>query len=98
MQQRLDERRWELLRTASLITIAVLATITALYFSSELLVPIAFAFLFNGMLRPVMRWFEVIRVPATTAAAVVVLALVTTLAGIGYGLSWPIESWMRDVP
>src|SRR4051812_13155067 len=99
MNQRLNDG-WELekVRTAGIVVIALIATVTAMYFSAALVVPIAFAVLFNAILRPVVRRLERLKMPPAIAAAIVVLALIGLLALIGYGLSWPIETWMREVP
>jgi len=88
----------ERIRTVTLITLATLAVICALYFGRDFFVPVALALFFNTLLRPVVRRMEAFHIPAPAAAAIVVLGLLGTVVGGGILLSHPARTWIEDAP
>jgi predicted PurR-regulated permease PerM len=84
--------------SAALIILATLATICALYFGREFLVPIALSVLFTGLLRPLVRWLETLRIP-TAAGATVVLVVFLSAVGLGANaLADPVRGWIAKAP
>ncbi len=85
-------------RSAGVVILATLAVFAALYAGRELLVPIALAVLFTGLLRPVVRVLERGGLsPALGATAVMVLLLGVTVVGFA-ALAGPIRAWVAQAP
>src|SRR5438876_4774917 len=76
-------------RTTSLVLLAILASLTVLYFTRALLVPIMFALLLNAIFRPITRIMERARIPNPIGSAIVVLGLMVLLALLAIELSDP---------
>ena len=85
-------------RSFSLVILATLAVIAALYVAREFFIPVALAFLLNMLLRPVARKLETFHLPAPVASGVVVLSLVGILVGAGYLVATPVRSWLEEAP
>src|SRR3981081_3763269 len=67
--------------TAALLVIAVLGAVFALYFGKELLLPLVFALVLRLLLAPAQRLLtEQARLPAWSAAVVLVLALFAAIS------------------
>src|SRR2546421_12133490 len=86
------------LRTASLVILAAIATVAALYIGGEFLVPIALALGLNVLFRPVVRTLERMDIAPTLGAAIVVLTLVAIIGAGGYALATPVKSWFANAP
>ena len=84
--------------TVSLVILASLAAVAALYLGRGLFIPIALALFLNTLLRPVIRTLETHRIPAPVGAALVVLGLVGAVVGTGMVLAKPAQSWMTHAP
>ena len=85
-------------RSAGIVILATLAVFAALYAGRELLVPIALAVLFTGLLRPVVRVLERGGLsPALGATAVMVVLLGVTVVGFA-ALAGPIRAWVAQAP
>ena len=85
-------------RSAGIVILATLAVLAALYAGRELLVPIALAVLFTGLLRPVVRVLERGGLsPALGATAVMVVLLGVTVVGFA-ALAGPIRAWVAQAP
>ena len=85
-------------RSAGIVVLATLAVVAALYAGRELLVPIALALLFTGLLRPLVRPFEragLSPVVGSTVILVVFLGLATT--GL-VALAGPVRDWVAQAP
>ena len=82
----------------AIIGLFVIAALAALYFAQALLIPLALALLLFLTFRPVVRWGARHRIPAGMSAAVIVLGLVTAIAGIFYTLSGPVTSAAENAP
>jgi predicted PurR-regulated permease PerM len=84
--------------SAALIILATLATICALYVGRDFLVPIGLSVLFTGLLRPLVRWLEALRVP-TAAGATMVLVVFLSAVGLGANaLADPVRGWIARAP
>lgn len=86
-------------RTTSLIILAVLATVAALYFARDLLVPIVFALLLNALLRPILRLLKRwAKIPTPIGAAIVILALMALLTAGAFSAAGPVQHWVGSLP
>jgi predicted PurR-regulated permease PerM len=85
-------------RSAGIVVLATLAGIAALYAGRELLVPIALAVLFTGLLRPLVRQFERARLSAAVGSTVI-LVVFLGLATVGFAsLAGPVRDWVAEAP
>src|SRR5689334_15921544 len=83
-------------RSAGIVVLAVLAIIAALYAGQELLVPLALAFLFTGLLRPLVRQFERAGLSAPIGSTVI-LVVFLGLAVVGFArLTFPVGAWVAE--
>jgi predicted PurR-regulated permease PerM len=89
---------WEQARSVSIVILATLAVIGALYIGREFFIPIALALLLNALLRPLVRGLEGLRVPAAAGAVIVVLGFLGVLGAGGFALVDPVRSWVSQVP
>jgi predicted PurR-regulated permease PerM len=94
----IPDRGTEKVRSTAQVIVALVAACFALYFGREVLVPIAFALLFNALFRPVVRFLERLHLPTPIGAAVVVLTLCAGIGALAYFLSPPIKEWVRNAP
>jgi predicted PurR-regulated permease PerM len=88
----------ERLRSVSLMILATLAVVAALFFGRVFFVPIALALLLSALLRPLVRGLENLHIPSTAGAAIVVLTLLGLLIGSGYAVAPPVKSWIVEAP
>lgn len=85
-------------RTVALVGLFVLATLYTLRLARPFILPVVFALLLDFLLTPAVRWLRKLRVPEPVGAALVLLALVGVIAGIGYNLAAPAASWVQRAP
>jgi predicted PurR-regulated permease PerM len=86
-------------RTAAVVTIAVLTVFYTLYFTAELVLPLAFAIVFDLLLQTPKRLLtRRLRFPSPLAAILLIVALLAVFAGIATALSVPASSWIAKVP
>jgi predicted PurR-regulated permease PerM len=71
---------------------------TALYFSSEIVIPIVFAFVLNLLLQPPMRALLRLHVPKSLAALLMLIAFFSCLAALILTLSAPAAGWVAKAP
>jgi predicted PurR-regulated permease PerM len=84
--------------SAALIILATLATVCALFYGREFFIPIALSVLFTGLLRPLVRWLEALRIP-TAAGATAVLVVFLGAVGLGANaLADPVRGWIAKAP
>jgi predicted PurR-regulated permease PerM len=91
------QRELKRIRRNSFFTLLI-AILTALYFTRELLLPIVIAIILTLTLLPVVRFGERYRVPASVTAVCVVLLVSGMFAGLGYVLSGPAQTLAADAP
>ena len=85
-------------QTVSLVVIASVAGVAALYFGREVLVPVAFAALLSVALRPLVRRMERLGLPSYAGATIVVLGLLGALGAAGWTLAGPVEGIVDEAP
>ena len=83
---------------AAVIVLAVLGAIGAIWIAREVLVPLALAIVLASVLRPVVKRLERWHLPSALAAAIVVLASLAVIGGIGAALEGPVRSMAADLP
>lgn len=87
------------IRSASLLTLALLAIVYTLYVGIELLMPITLALLLNLLLQGPMRLLTAkLRLPAPLAALVVMLILFGCVGLMVLGVSVPASAWIAKAP
>src|SRR5262245_3733030 len=89
---------WERAQAVSVVILAILAGIGALYVGRELFIPLALALLLNALLRPVVRSLERLRVPTAIGATLVSLGLLGTLIAGGMAVVHPVRTWASQLP
>jgi predicted PurR-regulated permease PerM len=89
---------WERAQAVSLVLLATLAGIGALYVGRDLFIPLAVALLLNALLRPVVRSLERRRVSTAVGATAVSLGLLSVLVGGGFALVNPARAWVSQLP
>jgi predicted PurR-regulated permease PerM len=89
---------WERAQAVSLVLLATLAGIGALYVGRDLFIPLAVALLLNALLRPVVRSLERRRVSTAVGATAVSLGLLSVLVGGGFALVHPTRAWVSQLP
>lgn len=76
----------------------LLALLTAVYFTRDLLLPIVIAVILTLTLLPVIRFGERRGIPAGVTAVAVILAMAAIFAELGYVLSGPAQTLAADAP
>jgi predicted PurR-regulated permease PerM len=89
---------WERAQVVSIVILATLAGIGALYLGRELFIPLALALLLNALLRPVVRSLERLRVSTAVGATLVSLGLLGVLVAGGMALVHPVRTWVSQLP
>jgi predicted PurR-regulated permease PerM len=72
--------------------------LAACYFASEIILPIAIAFVLMLVLQPVMRLLEKLYLPRLFAALAIIVVLFGSVVGLGAALSGPAASWAEKLP
>jgi predicted PurR-regulated permease PerM len=85
-------------RTGSLVVLATIAVLVALYFARDFFVPIFFAMMLNAVFRPVVRGLQRVAVPAWAGAGIVVLTLVGALVLAVFMIQRPVQHWFAALP
>jgi predicted PurR-regulated permease PerM len=85
-------------RSIAITGLFVLAFFYTLYFARSFILPILLAILLDYLLSPVVRALKRLHVPVPLGAAIVVLALVGSIAFGAYELSGPAQKWISTAP
>jgi len=89
---------WQQAQAVSIVMLATLAGIGALYVGREICIPIALALLLNTLLRPLVCGLERRRVPTVVGATIVSLGLLGILGVGGFALVNPVRTWVSQLP
>ncbi|PYK29285.1 MAG: hypothetical protein DME57_10875, partial [Verrucomicrobia bacterium] len=85
-------------RSIALTGLFILALFYTMYFMRSVLLPLVLALLLSYLLRPIVRAYKLIHIPAPVGAAIVLLTLVGVVV---YGLSFlaaPAAGWLEKAP
>lgn len=93
-----EEDRGRGVQTVSLVVIASVAGVAALYLGRDVFVPVAFAALLSVALRPLVRRMERLGLPTYAGATIVVLGLLGALGAAGWTLAGPVEGIVNEAP
>ena len=99
----LADRREEMplpqdMHTLLLLGIFGLLMFYTLYFASEIVLPIVFAFVLYLLLQPSMRIFGRLHVPRPIAALLIIGLFFGGVVGLGFSLSGPAAEWVAKAP
>ena len=87
------------LGSAGILILAVLAIVYTLYFGKEILLPIALALVLKLLLQPAMRLLhEQLRLPGALAALLLIIAVFSAVAAVGFTISVPASGWIQKAP
>ena len=87
------------LGSAGILILAVLAIVYTLYFGKEILLPIALALVLKLLLQPAMRLLhERLRLPGALAALLLIIAVFSAVAAVGFTISVPASGWIQKAP
>lgn len=78
--------------------IFVLASMVALYFARDLVLPIILALILSVVFSPVVRGMQKLRVPAPVGAGILIFALLATFFSATYQLAGPAGVWLDKAP
>lgn len=78
--------------------IAAILCLAALAVAKEFFIPLALAFCFHALLRPVVRSLERIKLPAPAGGAIVVLGALALFVVGGWALSGQVSGFMQKAP
>ena len=86
------------LQSILLIGIFSLLMLYTLYFTSEIALPIVFAFVLYLLLQRSMRIFARLHVPKTIAALLIIFVFFGGITALGFSLSGPAAEWVAKAP
>src|SRR5215510_11332310 len=89
---------WERAQAVSIVMLATLAGIGALYIGRAFFIPLALALLLNALLRPLVRGLERLRVSTVVGATLVSLGFLGVLVVGGFALVNPVRAWVSQLP
>ena len=85
--------------SAGILILALLAIVYTLYFGKEILLPIALALVLKLLLQPAMHLLrERLRLPGALAALLLIIAVFSAIAAVGFTISVPASGWIRRAP
>lgn len=73
-------------RNASLVVLAILASVFVLHWAKAVFIPVMLSVLFSYALSPLVNWLELKHVPRWLSAAVLLLAILSAMGGTAYWL------------
>ncbi len=85
-------------RSVLLAAILALLVFYTLYFTAEIVVPVAFALLLKLLLQPGYRALTRVHVPQPIAALVMIAFLIAIVVAFGYGLAGAATAWLARLP
>jgi predicted PurR-regulated permease PerM len=91
-------RPGETLRTVAQLGLLILASLAAVYFARDVLIPLVFAVVLQLALSPAMRAFTRVGIPEVLSAAVLLTGMVGLLMAAVYTLAAPATEWTDRLP
>ena len=85
-------------RTVFLGGLFLLACLAAMYFASEIVLPVVLAIMLKLLLQPVVRVFDSFRAPRVLGALAAIVLLIGILLGLVTALTGPAISWLGKLP
>jgi predicted PurR-regulated permease PerM len=85
-------------RSASLVVLAVLASLFVLHWAKEVFIPLLLGVMFSYALEPVVARLERWRLPRAVGAGVLMLAIVSAIGWTGYALSDDATKLIESLP
>src|ERR1700753_1951828 len=70
----------------------------ALYITAEIVWPLALAFVFSLLLRPLLRFLETMHIPRAIGALLLVVAVLALVVALGTAVSGPAANWAAKLP
>jgi predicted PurR-regulated permease PerM len=86
------------IKSASLLVLAVLASIFALRWAADVCIPLMLSLLLTYALAPLITWLERKRISRWVSSGVVILGLVTAVSWTGYSLSSSASNLLDSLP
>lgn len=96
-----NESQWTapvIIRSTMLTGIFILMLLYTLYFAAPVLMPITLGFLLSMLLSPLVRWLAKIHIPHSIGAAIVLIALLSSISIAVYWLAAPATTWIDRAP
>lgn len=78
--------------------LSIAAAFALLYAGRDVFIPLAIAFVFAVVLRPVVRRLEGWRIPTPVAAAALIILGLGMVWGVGYALTPAVQNFVQDAP
>jgi predicted PurR-regulated permease PerM len=85
-------------RTIGIVVLATVAGLGALYLARSFFVPVMLSILFAVLLRPLVRWFESLRIPTPIGALIVLFVVLGIISAGGAALATPAREWIAQAP
>ncbi|UUZ63052.1 AI-2E family transporter [Polaromonas sp. P1-6] len=86
------------IRNVSLVILAVLASLFVLHWAKAVFIPVMLSVMFSYALSPVVNWLELKRVPRWLSAAVLLLAILSSISVTAYALSDEAAELLESLP
>jgi predicted PurR-regulated permease PerM len=86
------------IRNVSLVILAVLASLFVLHWAKAVFIPVMLSVMFSYALSPVVNWLELKRVPRWLSAAVLLLAILSSISFTAYALSDEAAELLESLP
>lgn len=86
------------IRNASLVVLALFASLFVLHWAKEVFIPIMLSVLLSYALSPIINWMELRRVPRWLSSAVLLLTIVGVVGSMGYSLSGQAGQLVDSLP
>ncbi len=93
----LTDRSPDVVRLAAWLTIAAIIVI-ALYVGRDILIPLTIAFLISFALSPLVRWVTRRGLPRVASVTLVLLTVITLLAGLGLVIGLQLRILSAELP
>jgi predicted PurR-regulated permease PerM len=81
-----------------LVVSSSLALLTTAFVAREIVLPLVFAIVLKLLRQPALRVLERFHIPRLVAALLLIVALFTTIVGLGTAISGPARTWAAKLP